>query len=72
MTDDPRIGPFSDGTGPEEEGRTPDAPRPHGGVDDPEHPEFFQASHRNLPVPEDDVVHEPRNLVVDDQESRSG
>jgi hypothetical protein len=44
--------------------------RPHGGVRDPEHAEFFDIDKRNLRHPDDDRPGPERALVVDDYSSQ--
>jgi hypothetical protein len=69
MTDDPTPGGRRDGLDPGEEHRTPDADRHHGGVKDPEHPDFFSTDHRYLPRDVEVQGQPERSLVVDDHAS---
>lgn len=48
----------------------PQAPRWHGGIRDPGHPEFFETSHRSLPETADLEGQPERHLVVDDYDSQ--
>lgn len=68
--DDPTPGGRRDGMDPAEDERTPDAQRPHGGVRDIAHPEFYDIDTRRIPEPGDQLAPDPRALVVDDLESR--
>lgn len=69
--DDPTPGGRHDGMDPAEDARTPDAPRAHGGVRDTAHPEFHDAGVQAIPSPGDQLVADPRALVVDDLEMRA-
>ena len=69
MTDDPTSP--ADGMDPGEEHRAPAAARHHGGVNDPEHPDFFTTAHRNLPAPVDPLDQPERRLTVDDHASQT-
>ena len=44
--------------------------RPHGGVRDPDHAEFFDVAHRNLRDPAAEQTPPERQLVVDDYTSQ--
>ncbi|HEX5828851.1 MAG TPA: hypothetical protein VFY23_15100 [Candidatus Limnocylindrales bacterium] len=61
----------ADGLDPGDEGRRPPAPRHHGGVIDPAHPDYFTTGHRSLPDPTDPLDQPERRLVVDDHASRT-
>jgi hypothetical protein len=69
FADDPTAP--GDGLDPGEEGRVPQAPRHHGGVIDPAHPDYFTTGHRFLPDPSDPLDQPERRLVVDDYASRT-
>ena len=68
-TDDPNLP--NDGLDPGEENRIPQAPRHHGGVDDPAHPDYFTTEHRHLPQSMDLRGQPERDLVVDDHASQT-
>jgi hypothetical protein len=69
ITDDPTLP--NDGLDPGEEHAVPPAPRSHGGVDDPAHPDFFTTEHRGLPQAVDLRPQPERGLVVDDHASQT-
>ena len=69
LTDDPTLP--NDGLDPGEEHRVPPAPRYHGGVDDPAHPDYFTTEHRGLPQAMDLRGQPERGLVVDDHASQT-
>ena len=69
MTDDPTTP--RDGLDPGDAERVPAAPRHHGGVNDPAHPDFFTTEHRDLPQPTDLAGSAERALVVDDHASQT-
>jgi len=68
-TDDPTAP--DDGLDPGEENEVPPAPRYHGGVDDPAHPDYFTTEHRGLPHGTDLAGMPERDLVVDDHASQT-
>lgn len=69
LTDDPTRP--ADGLDPGETGSVPLAPRHHGGVIDPAHPDFFTTAHRNLRPPDDPLAMPERRLTVDDHASQT-
>ena len=69
VTDDPTLP--NDGLDPGEEHAVTPAPRHHGGVDDPAHPDFFTTEHRGLPQAVDLRPQPERGLVVDDHASQT-
>jgi hypothetical protein len=69
MTDDPTAP--RDGMDPGDADRLPPAPRYHGAVHDPAHPEFFTTEHRDLAQPADLRGSDERALVVDDHASQT-
>ena len=69
MTDDPTTP--RDGLDPGDAERVPPAPRYHGGVNDPAHPDFFTVEHRDLPQPTHLAGSDERVLVVDDHASQT-
>jgi hypothetical protein len=69
---EPPTGPdnlVDDGLGTDARDARPQAPRWHGGIRDPGHPEFFDVDHRQLPDPVDVLDQPERRLVVDAYES---
>jgi hypothetical protein len=55
----------SDAKGPQ-----PDAPRWHGGVRNPDHPEFHSIGRRMDPIPDEPILDAVRGLTLDDRASR--
>jgi hypothetical protein len=51
-------------------GRQPDAPRWHGGVRNPDHPEFHSIGRRMDPIPDEPILDAVRSLTLDDRASR--
>jgi hypothetical protein len=68
-TDDPTRP--DDGLDPGEENLVPPAPRHHGGIDDPAHPDYFSTEHRRLPQAIDLTGMPERDLIVDDHASQT-